>query len=102
MAIGAQDYLFSAATASGAYRAMDCRMSLNYTYVQYATTNASAVVRAEASVDGVSGWLPIATYTASNSSGTAQQAGYFPYVRGVLVTAYNGATANFFWGAGLQ
>lgn len=83
-------FLLSGQTVSGAgSNAVDARNAANYAYVQYAAASPSAVVKIEASVDGV-GWMTVATYTASPTTGTAQLAGYYPYYRGVLNSAFGG------------
>lgn len=98
--IGAHDWLIRSGTVSGAYTAMDCRRAANYAYVQHWTTNASAVIRIEASPD-LTNWLNVATYTATNTQFSALFSAYYPFVRGVVNSAYGNATANLFYGAGL-
>ena len=98
--IGAHDWLIRSGTVSGAYTAMDTRKAANYAYVQHWTTNASAVIRIEASPD-LTNWMNVVTYTATTTQASAQLTTYFPFVRGVVNSAYGNATANLFYGAGL-
>lgn len=87
------DYLFSAQTASAAGAALDTRNAKNYAYIVYATQGASAIFRLQASHDST-GWMTVATYTGTTSSGSAQVAGYFPYVRADVHAVYSGGGAT--------
>lgn len=94
-------FLISGQTGSGTGGVIaDTRAAANYAYVTYMAT-ASAVVKLQASHDGV-GWMDVATYTAIASTGTAQLAGYFPYLRATVNTAYSDGTAYLFYAPGLK
>jgi len=94
------EWLLSGQTVSGTGNAIDTRAAANYAYVQYHAT-ASAVVKLQASVEG-NNWLDVATYTASHVTGTAQLAGYYPYMRAVMNTAYSDGTAWLFYAPGMK
>jgi len=72
---------------------MDCRACANYAYMVYHTPAASAQFQLQASPDGV-GWSTVATYTATSTSGTAQIAAYYPYVRVNVNELYSGGGAT--------
>jgi hypothetical protein len=73
---------------------LDCRASENHAMLFFKASGQSAVFTVQASHDTVS-WMPIATYTATaTQSATAQYAGYYPYVRGVVDHVYSGAGAT--------
>lgn len=71
----------------------DTRNAPNYGYLVYAATTPSAIFKIQASHD-TTGWLDVATYTATPTTGTAQQAGYYPYLRAVVNTALGGGGAT--------
>jgi len=71
--------------------AHDMRHVLNHGYLWFQASGHSAIFNFEASHD-TTGWLPIATYTATaTQTGTAQVAGFFPYVRANVVEVYSAA-----------
>lgn len=84
---------------------LDNRRSLNYAYVFAASTLASAVVGIDAAHDGTA-WVRALTITAVNTTAQIQVSAYYPYVRGVVVTAFGAAgatgTATVFWAGGLN
>lgn len=82
--------LLSATTAAGPGNALDTRAAANYGYLQHAVPGASAIWQLQASMNGESDWLNIAVYTAVAASGTAQIAGYWPYLRGRASAIYSG------------
>ena len=88
--ISPPDYLVSGRTQSGAGSAMDCRAFLNYAFLTYYSNSPSAVIKLEASHD-TTGWLPVLTVTAVPGSGSAQISAFYPYVRGVVESAFGGA-----------
>lgn len=98
-------YLLSAQTTSGVGNMLDTRLAANYALIQHASTTPSAVIKLQASVDG-NEWLDVATYTATTTTGTAQIAGYYPYVRGIVNSAFGNAgntgSASFFYAPGLK
>ena len=68
--------------------ALDVRFARNYAYLQYAVPGASALVTVQASVDGA-GWMDVQMVTATTTTGTAQLAGYFPFVRAITNAIYS-------------
>lgn len=81
----------SASASSGQF--MDARACFNG-YMALRSIGASANVTMQASWDST-GWNDMATYTAqTGATATAQIAGYYPYVRGVLNFAYSGAAGT--------
>lgn len=72
---------------------MDCRACANYAYLVYHTPAASAQFQLQASHDST-GWSTVATYTATSTSGTAQIAAYYPYVRVNINELYSGGGAT--------
>lgn len=87
--IGPQDYLLSGQTTSGVGAVMDCRAALNYGFLAYWSNGPSAVIKFDASHDGT-GWLPVLTVTASPTTASAQVSAFYPYVRGVVNSAFGG------------
>ena len=84
-------WLFSAQAANGTGSARNTRHALNAAYLTYIASANSAIWNLEASHNG-SGWMVIATYTATaTQTGTAQIQGYFPYVRANAVSVYSAA-----------
>lgn len=82
--------LLSGSHVSGATGGvMDARACRNYGYLYHATQAHSAQVTLQASFDRTA-WQTVATYTATTTPGTAQLAGYFPYLRGVVNVCYSG------------
>lgn len=81
--------------------AMDTRAMRNYGYLEYASYSPSAILILQASKDGAA-WMNVQTVTATPSTGTAQVAGYFPYVRAAYSTGYSvSASANMFYAPGI-
>jgi len=79
------------ATGIGAVT-LDCRETLNHGLLWYQCSAESAIFNLEASPND-SAWMVVATYTATaTQTGSAQIAGYFPYVR-ANITYVNAATA---------
>lgn len=70
---------------------MDCRQARNYAYLVYHTPNRSAQFQLQASHD-TTGWMTVATYTATTASASAQVAGYYPYVRVNVNELYSGSS----------
>lgn len=94
-------FLISGQTGSGTGGVIaDTRAAANYSYVTYMAT-ASAVVKLQASHNGEN-WMDVATYTAVATTGTAQLAGYFPYMRATVNTAYSNGTAWLFYAPGMK
>jgi hypothetical protein len=91
--IGAQDWLQSGVAASATGAAMDCRNCQNAAYHTYWTVGNSAVLTLEASPNGLTGWMNIATVTATTSQASAQLTTFFPFVRGGFSTGWTNATA---------
>jgi hypothetical protein len=96
----AAGYLLSGQTGSGAGVPADTRNAANYAYVTY-MAGVSAVVKLQASHDST-GWMDVATYTAVATTGTAQLAGYFPFVRATVNTAYSNGTAYLHYAPGIK
>lgn len=87
-------FLISGQSVSGANAVIaDTRAAANYHYIQYVTTSPSAQIEIEASVDKT-GWMLVALYTATTTTASAQLAGYYPYLRGVVNSAYGGGGAT--------
>lgn len=87
-------YLISGQAASGANEVVaDTRAAANYHFLQYVSTSPSAQIKIEASVDKT-GWMLVAHYTATTTTASAQLAGYYPYLRGVVNSAYGGGGAT--------
>lgn len=106
MAQGPYGFLLSGITgANTASATMNCRASLNYAYWMYVSTSPSAAMSLQVSHDET-GWMTIATVTATPTTGTAQISGYYPYVRGLLNSAFGGggatATSYMFYAPGAQ
>lgn len=81
---------------------VDTRIHPNYAYMEYASYSPSAILILQASKDGT-GWMNVQTVTATPATGTAQVAGYFPYVRGVYSTGWSvTASANLYYAPGLN
>jgi len=85
------NFLLSGQTAS-AYSspAMDTRAGYPSTYIMYVAGGSSAVVSIQASHDGA-GWMPVATYTATTTTATAQTSAYYPFVRAQVNACYSAA-----------
>lgn len=88
-------YLLSGLSASGSTgQFLDTRAALNVAYLTLQSVGASANVTLQASHDST-GWVDVATYTAQTGvTATAQIAGYYPYVRGIVNFAYSGAAGT--------
>ena len=86
-------YLASSMITEGAGQTMDCRHALNHGLLTYQASGQSAIFEfQESNID--SGWMTVATYTATaTQTGTAQLAGFFPYVRCNVTELYT-ATAT--------
>lgn len=81
---------------------MDTRAMQNYGYLEYASYSPSAILILQASKD-TTGWMNVLTVTATPTTGTAQVAGYFPYLRGAYSTGWSvTASANMFYAPGLN
>lgn len=94
-------FLISGQTGSGTGGVIaDTRAAADYAYVTY-MAGVSAVVKLQASHDGV-GWMDVATYTAIATTGTAQLAGYYPYMRATVNTAYSNGTAYLHYTPGMK
>lgn len=85
-------YLLSGAgqPSGGTGSALDTRFARNYGYHQYAVPGASALISLQGSVD-LTGWMTIAQVTATTTTGTAQIAGYYPYVRAQINAIWSGS-----------
>ena len=70
---------------------LDCRHTRNYAYLVHYTPTRSAQFQLQASHD-TTGWMIVATYTATSTSGSAQLAGYYPYVRVNVNELYSGSS----------
>lgn len=80
---------------------MDTRHAQNYGYLEYASYSPSALLTLQASKDGTA-WLDVQTVTATPATGTAQVAGYFPYLRGAYSTGWSvTASANMYYAPGI-
>lgn len=86
------DYLLSAVSAEGAGpTALDCRATMNHAYLFYQAAGHSGIFTLQGSHDNTA-WMNIATYTATaTQSGTAQIAGFYPYVRATVNELYSAA-----------
>lgn len=81
--------------------AVDTRAARNYGYLEYASYSPSALLILQASKDGVA-WMNALIVTATPSTGTAQVAGFYPYVRGAYSTGWSvTASANLHYSPGL-
>lgn len=80
-------------SGTGAGIVADTRNAPNYGAVQYASLTPSAVVKIQASMDST-GWVDIITYTASPTTAFVQLSGYYPYLRGVVNSAFGGGGAT--------
>jgi hypothetical protein len=69
--------------------AMDTRNAMNYGFLQYATYSPSAILLLQGSPTPTGGWMTILTITGTPTTGSAQVAGYFPYIRGAVSTGYS-------------
>jgi hypothetical protein len=80
---------------------VDTRAAKNYGYLEYASYSPSALLILQASKDGT-GWMNVQTVTATPSTGTAQVAGFYPYVRGAYATGWSTtASANLYYAPGI-
>lgn len=80
---------------------MDTRNAANYGYLEYATFSPSAILLLQVSKDG-SAWMEALRVTGTPATGTAQIAGYYPYVRGIYATGWSvTASANMHYSPGL-
>lgn len=80
---------------------LDTRVSKNYGYLEYASYSPSAILILQGSKDGT-GWQNVQTVTATPTTGTAQVAGYFPYLRGAYSTGWSPtASANLYYAPGI-
>lgn len=93
-------YIASGLIASGAGRALDTRHCRNYGYLWYVTQGDSARLAVQISHDGTA-WLDHSIYTATTTSGTAQLAAFFPYIRATVTNRYGNATAYAHYSPGL-
>lgn len=94
-------FLLSGVSASGGGRAMDCRNTMNFGYLEYVTYAPSAVLKLQVSHDST-GWMDALTVTGTPTTGTAQISAYYPYVRGVFSTGYSTtASAVMYYQPGL-
>lgn len=81
---------------------MDARATKNYGYLEYASYSPSAILILQASKDGT-GWMNVQTVTATPSTGTAQVAGFYPYLRGAYSTGWSTtASAYMHYSPGLD
>ena len=81
---------------------MDARASRNYGYLEYASYSPSAILILRGSKDGT-GWMNVQTVTATPTTGTAQVAGFFPYLQGVYSTGWSvTASANMYYAPGFD
>ncbi len=80
-----------AAQGTGNKTPLDCRATMNYGYLWYQASGHSAIFNIEASHD-LTAWMVVATYTATaTQTGTAQLAGFYPYIRANVVEVYSAA-----------
>lgn len=99
-------YLSSAQSAEGTGRyVMDARHCKNFGYLFYQAAGHSAIFSLQASHDQTA-WLTIATYTATaTQTGTAQIAGFYPYIRSTVTECYSAAggtgTLDVFYAPGI-
>lgn len=81
--------------------AMDTRAAANYGFLLYASYSPSAILILQGSHDSTA-WMNVLTVTATPNTGTAQVAGFFPYVRGAYSTGWSTtASANMHYSPGL-
>ena len=81
---------------------IDARAARNYGYLEYASYSPSAVLILQGSKDGT-GWMNVQTVTATPTTGTAQVAGFFPYLRGAYSTGWSTtASANMYYAPGFD
>lgn len=90
--IGAIGFLAEQVAAQGAgATVMDCRRTQNFGYLLYYASGHSAIFNLEVAHDGT-GWLVASTYTATaTETGTAQIAGFYPYLRVNVTKVYSAA-----------
>lgn len=93
-------FLVSGLTTSGAGSSIDTRRCANYAYVTYASPAASARLELQASYDRTA-WMIAAVYTATTTTGTAQIAAYYPYVRATVTDRWGASTAYLHYAPGL-
>lgn len=67
---------------------VDIRASRNYGYLQFASYSPSAILFLQASYDNT-GWVTVATVTATPTSGFSAVGIYLPYVRGAYSTGWS-------------
>lgn len=79
----------SANGSASAGAVIDARYARNFGYMQYVTPTQSAVFTLQAAVDST-GWMAIGTYSASNTTASAQMTGFYPYVRAQVNAIYSG------------
>lgn len=86
-------FLVSGISAQVTGAMIDTRAAKNYGYLVYTCSGTgaeSAIFSLQAS-HNVTGWMTVATYTATaTQTGTAQIAGYFPYMRVNISKVYSG------------
>lgn len=81
---------------------IDARAARNYGYLEYASYSPSAILILQGSKDGT-GWMNVQTVTATPTTGTAQVAGFFPYLRGAYSTGWSTtASANMYYAPGFD
>jgi len=85
-------YSISGLSAAQTGSALDTRACYNYGYLFYKASAESGIFNLEGAHD-LTAWMVIGTYTATaTQTGTAQIAGYFPYVRANLTSVFSGAS----------
>lgn len=67
---------------------IDARAAKNYGYLEYVSYSPSAILILQASKDST-GWMNVQTVTATPTTGTAQVAGFYPYLRGAYSTGWS-------------
>ncbi len=72
----------------------------NYALLTHVAVGDSALFTIDVSPDNDT-WIEQGRYTALTTVGTAQLAGYFPFVRSRLITGYDAATATVWYTPGL-
>lgn len=82
-------YLLFSAASAGSAGWFDMRNGANYGLLAYQTPAASAILQLQASHDGNT-WGNVLTVTATNTYGTAQLSGFYPFIRGVASAIYSG------------
>lgn len=81
--------------------AMDARGCENYGFLVYNSYSPSAILILQGSHDST-GWMNVLTVTAVPATGSAQVAGFFPYVRGAYSTGWSTtASGNMHYSPGL-